>query len=53
VIAATHDLALVDLLRERYEPFHFEDSLGAEGLTFTFAWRPVPRRPGTASRCSS
>jgi DNA mismatch repair ATPase MutS len=36
VIAATHDLALVDLLHERYEPFHFEDSLGAEGLTFTF-----------------
>jgi DNA mismatch repair ATPase MutS len=36
VIAATHDLELVELLRERYEPFHFEDSLGAGGLTFTY-----------------
>lgn len=34
VLAATHDLELVELAGDRYEPYHFGDSVGAEGLVF-------------------
>jgi DNA mismatch repair ATPase MutS len=42
VIAATHDGELVDLLPERYLPFHFADAGGPEGLTFDHRLRPGP-----------
>ena len=34
VLAATHDLELVELAAGRYEPYHFGDSMGADGLVF-------------------
>jgi DNA mismatch repair ATPase MutS len=34
VLAATHDLELVELASDRYEPYHFGDSVGADGLVF-------------------
>ncbi len=33
-LAATHDGDLVDLLPDRYAPFHFGDRVGPEGLMF-------------------
>jgi DNA mismatch repair ATPase MutS len=39
VIAATHDLELVDLLAHRYAPYHFTDSLDAAGLVFDYRLR--------------
>jgi hypothetical protein len=39
VIAATHDLELVDLLARRYAPYHFTDSLDADGLIFDYRLR--------------
>jgi DNA mismatch repair ATPase MutS len=39
VIAATHDLELVDLLAHRYAPYHFTDSLDADGLIFDYRLR--------------
>lgn len=32
VLAATHDLELVELASDRYEPYHFGDSVGPDGL---------------------
>jgi DNA mismatch repair ATPase MutS len=34
VLAATHDLELVELAAGRYEPYHFGDSMGPDGLVF-------------------
>jgi hypothetical protein len=34
VLAATHDLELVELASDRYEPYHFGDSVGSDGLVF-------------------
>lgn len=34
VLAATHDLELVELASGRYEPYHFCDSVGPNGLLF-------------------
>ena len=34
VLAATHDLELVELASDRYEPYHFGDSVGPDGLLF-------------------
>ena len=34
MLAATHDLELVELASDRYEPYHFGDSIGPEGLAF-------------------
>jgi hypothetical protein len=42
VLAATHDGELVDLLPELYEPRHFGDSVGPEGLLFDYRLRPGP-----------
>jgi hypothetical protein len=42
VIAATHDQELVDLLEGQYTPFHFSDTLDAEGLAFDYRLRPGP-----------
>jgi len=33
-LAATHDAELVDLLAESFDPYHFGDSMGPEGLVF-------------------
>ena len=42
VIAATHDRELVDLLRERYAPYHFTDTVGPDGLTFDYRLESGP-----------
>mgnify|MGYP001596554690 CR=1 FL=1 len=42
VMAATHDAELVELLRDEYQAFHFEDSIGPEGLTFDHRLAPGP-----------
>ncbi len=42
VLAATHDAELVELLRNDYSAFHFEDSIGPEGLTFDYRLAPGP-----------
>ena len=34
VLAATHDLELVELASGRYDAYHFGDSVGREGLVF-------------------
>ena len=41
-IAATHDGELLDLLRDRYRPFHFTDRLDADGLVFEYRLKPGP-----------
>lgn len=40
VVAATHDLELVDMLAGSYDPFHFRDSVTEGGLSFDFVIRP-------------
>ena len=35
VLAATHDLELVELTSDRFEACHFGDSIGPDGLTFS------------------
>lgn len=40
VIAATHDLELVGLLGDRYEPSHFREEVVPEGMTFDYMLRP-------------
>jgi hypothetical protein len=42
VVAATHDLELVDLLADRYAAFHFTDHVGNDGLEFDYHLRPGP-----------
>lgn len=42
VVAATHDLELVDLLAGRYAAFHFTDHVGNDGLEFDYRLRPGP-----------
>lgn len=42
VLAATHDVELVELLRDAYQAFHFADSIGPEGLTFEHRLTPGP-----------
>ena len=39
VIAATHDRELVALLERTYAPYHFTDSLDADGLSFDYVLR--------------
>jgi len=42
VVAATHDGELVDLLRERYDAYHFADRLGDDGLIFEYRLQAGP-----------
>jgi hypothetical protein len=42
VLAATHDSELVALLHGVYAPYHFGDSVGAEGLTFDYRLEEGP-----------
>jgi hypothetical protein len=40
VVAATHDVELVDLLASRYASFHFADEIDDAGLRFDYLIRP-------------
>lgn len=40
VLAATHDLELAEMLKDRYRPVHFAEDLGEEGLSFDYRLRP-------------
>jgi hypothetical protein len=42
VLAATHDGELVDLLPELFEPRHFGDTVGPDGLSFDYRLKPGP-----------
>lgn len=42
VLAATHDLELVNLLVPTYTSYHFAESIDARGLSFDFVIRPGP-----------
>jgi hypothetical protein len=42
VIAATHDGELVDLLRERYAPYHFTDRVEGDQLVFDYLLKAGP-----------
>ena len=42
VVAATHDLELVELLADRYAAFHFTDRVGTDGLEFDYQLQPGP-----------
>ena len=41
-LAATHDAELVELLRDRFAPYHFGDSVGSDGLEFDYRLRAGP-----------
>jgi len=40
VIAATHDIELVQMLVGTYDPYHFEEVVNADGLLFDYRLRP-------------
>jgi DNA mismatch repair ATPase MutS len=40
VIVATHDGELVAMLSERFAPFHFRETIAADGLAFDYTMRP-------------
>ena len=42
VVAATHDGELVELLGDTYAAYHFEDTLGPQGLSFEYRLRAGP-----------
>lgn len=42
VVTATHDVELVDLLRDRFVAYHLSDRLGPEGLVFEYRLAPGP-----------
>ena len=42
VLAATHDGELVDLLPDLFEPRHFGDTAGPDGLSFDYRLTPGP-----------
>jgi len=42
IVAATHDAELVDLLRDTHDAYHFPDTLGPDGLIFTYRLAPGP-----------
>jgi DNA mismatch repair ATPase MutS len=42
VLAATHDLELVELTSGRFAACHFGDAIGADGLTFSHRLQPGP-----------
>jgi DNA mismatch repair ATPase MutS len=39
VLAATHDLELAEMLRDRYKTVHFAEDLGEDGLSFDYRLR--------------
>jgi DNA mismatch repair ATPase MutS len=48
VVVATHDGELVSLLADCYEPWHFRESIGPEGLSFEYRRLPGPATTRTA-----
>ncbi|MDZ4257572.1 MAG: hypothetical protein U0974_05090 [Gemmatimonadales bacterium] len=48
VLVATHDGELVQLLADRYEPWHFQETITASGLHFDFRRHPGPATTRTA-----
>jgi DNA mismatch repair ATPase MutS len=48
VLAATHDLELVELLAHRYRSFHFSETVAEHGLRFDYRLRPGPCRTRNA-----
>ncbi len=48
VVVATHDGELVSLLADCYEPWHFRESIGPEGLSFEYHRLPGPATTRTA-----
>jgi len=42
VLAATHDVELVDFLRDRYVVYHLGDAVGPNGLTFDYRLQAGP-----------
>jgi DNA mismatch repair ATPase MutS len=42
VLTATHDVELVDLLRESYAVYHLGDAVGPDGLVFDYRLTPGP-----------
>lgn len=48
MVAATHDGELVELLRDLYDAYHFEDELGSEGLLFDYRLQRGPARSRNA-----
>lgn len=40
ILAATHDIELVQMLAGRYEPYHFEETVRPDGLMFDYKIRP-------------
>lgn len=40
VIAATHDIELVQMLTDTYDPYHFNEVVNADGLLFDYELRP-------------
>jgi DNA mismatch repair ATPase MutS len=42
VVAATHDHELVELTSDLFDPYHFGDEIGREGLQFDHRLRPGP-----------
>ena len=48
VIASTHDRELVDLMRDAYAPYHFSDTVDADGLSFDYCLRTGPAQSWNA-----
>ena len=42
VVIATHDGELVSMLRDTYEPWHFQETIDESGLSFDYALCPGP-----------
>lgn len=42
IVTSTHDAELVDLLRDTHDAYHFPDTLGPDGLVFTYRLEPGP-----------
>ncbi|MGI9625682.1 MAG: MutS-related protein, partial [Longimicrobiales bacterium] len=48
VLAATHDGELVELLEELYDPYHFEETVQSDGLSFDYKLSPGQASTRTA-----
>lgn len=48
VVAATHDLDVVTLLAGVYQPFHFTDRMGPNGIEFDYQLTDGPSTTGNA-----
>ena len=48
VIASTHDRELVDLMGDAYAPYHFSDTVDADGMSFDYRLRTGPAQSWNA-----